>query len=196
MFRVGGGRTEDGTERAGSGRVIRETPPAEGQDRHMKILVMSDSHSRDENVRSVVDREAPFDALIHLGDSQEEEEEFASVVDGTCPVYMVRGNCDYLADLPAERIVTLGGHRLLLAHGHTHYVNFGTEELVNDARENGCDIAMYGHTHRPDVDWSHEGVLVLNPGSISYPRQQDHRASYMIVQLEPERMPDVELRYV
>ena len=83
MFRVGGGRTEDGTERAGSGRVIRETPPAEGQDRHMKILVMSDSHSRDENVRSVVDREAPFDALIHLGDSQEEEEEFASVVDGT-----------------------------------------------------------------------------------------------------------------
>ena len=75
-------------------------------------------------------------------------------------------------------------------------MNFGTEELGTDARENGCDIARYGHTHRPDVDWSHEGVLVLNPGSISYPRQQDHRASYMIVQLEPERMPDVELRYV
>lgn len=200
MFQTGSGGRKNS---AGLGHVIEETPPARGQEGHMKILVMSDSHSRDANVRTAVEREKPFDALIHLGDSQEEEEEFCSVIlglksssGGEVPVYMVRGNCDYLGDFPTERIVVLGGHRILLAHGHTHYVNFGTDELVNDAAENSCDIAMYGHTHRPDVDWTHQGVLVLNPGSISYPRQQDHRASYMVVELEPGSEPDVELRYV
>ena len=42
----------------------------------MKVLVMSDSHGRDSNVMEALEREMPFDVLIHLGDTQEDEEEF------------------------------------------------------------------------------------------------------------------------
>ena len=95
----------------------------------MKVLVMSDSHGRDSNVMEALEREMPFDVLIHLGDTQEDEEEFCMCVAGEdIPVYLVSGNCDLFADYPPARIVTLAGHRLLLAHGHTHYVNYGTHD--------------------------------------------------------------------
>ena len=42
----------------------------------MKVLVVSDTHGNDINVAIALDREYPVDALLHLGDSQEEEEEF------------------------------------------------------------------------------------------------------------------------
>lgn len=33
-----------------------------------------------------------------------------------------------------------------------------------------CDVAICGHTHRPFVRRSPEGVLMMNPGSPTYPR--------------------------
>ena len=36
----------------------------------MKILVMSDSHGRSDGMRKAIRREAPLDAIIHLGDLQ------------------------------------------------------------------------------------------------------------------------------
>ena len=33
-----------------------------------------------------------------------------------------------------------------------------------------CDIAICGHTHRPSVEYDRDGVLVMNPGSPTYPR--------------------------
>ena len=161
----------------------------------MKVLVMSDSHGRDSNVMEALEREMPFDVLIHLGDTQEDEEEFCMCVAGEdIPVYLVSGNCDLFADYPPARIVTLAGHRLLLAHGHTHYVNYGTQELAADAKGNRCEIALYGHTHRPEIDESDPELMILNPGSISYPRQSPRRRTYMILTLEPGKCPEVELR--
>ena len=34
----------------------------------MKVLIVSDTHGRDENLEEAVYREAPFDYLIHCGD--------------------------------------------------------------------------------------------------------------------------------
>ena len=60
----------------------------------MKVLVVSDTHGVDVNVAVALDREWPVDAILHLGDSQEEEEEFAEIVAGEdVPIYMVKGNC-------------------------------------------------------------------------------------------------------
>ena len=42
---------------------------------------------------------------------------------------------------------------------------------------------MFGHTHRPYLDDS-QGIIVLNPGSLSYPRQQGRKPSYMIMELD------------
>ena len=34
----------------------------------MKVLIVSDTHGRDENLEIAVNREAPFDMLVHCGD--------------------------------------------------------------------------------------------------------------------------------
>ena len=42
---------------------------------------------------------------------------------------------------------------------------------------------MYGHTHRPVVD-ERGAVTLVNPGSLSYPRQNGRRPSYILMELE------------
>jgi putative phosphoesterase len=75
-------------------------------------------------------------------------------------------------------------------------VNYGTKELAQIAREQGCSIALYGHTHRPEIDDSSPGLLILNPGSISFPRQKGREKSYMILELEPGKQPEAWLRFL
>ncbi len=162
----------------------------------MKVLVLSDSHGEDRYVAMALDREWPIDALLHLGDLQEDEDEFAQILAGEdVPIFLVKGNCDYFADYPPSRIIELAGHRILMAHGHGYYVNFGTHDLAADAQANNCDIAIYGHTHRPEIDESTPGLLILNPGSISFPRQPGREKSYMILELEEGVAPKAEIRY-
>ena len=68
------------------------------------------------------------------------------------------------------------------------------------ALENDCDIAMYGHTHVPyleeDNSLGTDDVTILNPGSISKPRQADHRYTYMVMEIDDEDEVTYELRYV
>ena len=44
---------------------------------------------------------------------------------------------------------------------------------------------MFGHTHRPYLG-EREGSTPLNPGSLSYPRQEGRMPSYMIMDLEED----------
>ena len=46
---------------------------------------------------------------------------------------------------------------------------------------------MFGH--RPYLEVDREGerdLMVLNPGSLSYPRQEGHIPSYMLMELDEE----------
>ena len=72
--------------------------------------------------------------------------------------------------LDKEREIQLGTHKILLTHGHYYGVSMGPEGVVDEARSRGCDIVMYGHTHKPFLA-KIDGVIALNPGSLSYPRQ-------------------------
>lgn len=36
----------------------------------MRILIVSDTHRRDENLKEVIRRTGPLDMLIHLGDAE------------------------------------------------------------------------------------------------------------------------------
>ena len=163
----------------------------------MKILVVSDSHGQDLYLAKALDREWPVDAMLHLGDSQEDQEEFAYILAGeNVPLYMVKGNCDYDPSYPMQLVVELGGHRILMTHGHMCSVSYGTQELVYKARENDCSIAVYGHTHVPEIDDSTPGLLILNPGSITFPRQRGRKRSYLILELEAGKKPEAQLRYL
>lgn len=148
----------------------------------MKILIVSDTHRMDENLKLVIEQEKPLDMLIHLGDAEGSELFIPEWVNPECEMQMVRGNNDFFSSLDREREIEIGPYQVLLTHGHYYNVSLGTEQLMEDARDRGFDIVMYGHTHRPYFDSSH-GIVVLNPGSLSYPRQEGRHPSYMLMEL-------------
>ena len=130
----------------------------------MRIGVFSDSHGDISSAKRFCDSLSPLDCLFHLGDHATDGEKLSKLF--SCPVYAVRGNCDYRSDEPLERIVDLGGKRFLLLHGHQYYF---TDALLYRGEEVRADMVLYGHTHVPDL--SADGTrLLLNPGSLSRPR--------------------------
>ena len=58
---------------------------------------------------------------------------------------------------------------IYLTHGHREHVHGGCGMVAARAREEGCALAFFGHTHRVQIE-RRDGVLVCNPGSISLPR--------------------------
>ena len=154
----------------------------------MKVLIISDTHRRDDRFLALIERIKPIDMLIHCGDSEGSEELYKAGAD--CPVEIVAGNNDFFTDLPREREFDVGKYRVWLTHGHNYYVSMGNSILKEEARARGFDIAMFGHTHRPfyEVDRKpgDKDLIVLNPGSLSYPRQDGHKPSYMLMEIDKE----------
>ena len=77
----------------------------------MKVLVVSDTHGRDESLEMAVALEQPFDYLIHCGDV--EGREFFIEALAECPCTIVAGNNDFFSDLPREDEILLEGHKIM-----------------------------------------------------------------------------------
>ena len=149
----------------------------------MKIVVISDTHGKNRNAEKVILRERPFDILFHLGDIEGGEEKICRTAGVPC--YIVAGNCDIWSSLPEVITVTLEGVTFLLTHGHHLGVSSGSfRKLRTLAGENGCTVALFGHTHCPAEDLSDPRLMILNPGSVSLPRQYGNRPSYMVLTVE------------
>lgn len=161
----------------------------------MKILIVSDTHRRDENLKLVIKKTAPIDMLIHLGDSEGSDEFIPGWVNQGCRVEMVLGNNDFFSPLEREKEIKIGDYKVLITHGHYYSVSLGTERLREEALDRGCQIAMYGHTHRPIIE-DKKGVVVLNPGSLSYPRQEGRKPSYMIMELDQQGIAHYTINYL
>ena len=133
------------------------------------------------------------DLLIHLGDLEGSEGYLETIA--PCPVEMVAGNNDFFSRLPREKVITLGSRKVLLTHGHNHYVNYGYDRLREAARQNGCDYAFFGHIHRPVYE-TDEGITVVNPGSISLPRQDNKRPSYAVLDIDRKGEIQIMIGYI
>jgi putative phosphoesterase len=88
----------------------------------------------------------------------------------------------WLADLPDKRLVC--DDRIKLVHGHPddpdHYTypsEFGPDLLDSE------DVLVMGHTHDQHYE-SYDAGIVLNPGSVGQPRDNDPRAAYAVVNLD------------
>lgn len=55
----------------------------------MKILIVSDTHRKDGNLQWVMEKEKPFDMLIHLGDAEGSEQYIAHWAEPGCELEMV-----------------------------------------------------------------------------------------------------------
>lgn len=149
----------------------------------MKILIVSDTHRHDKNLVEVLRKVSPIDMLIHLGDAEGSEDYIRQIANA--PVRIVSGNNDFFSDLPREEEFMLGKYRVLITHGHYYYVSLDLQEIRRQARSRGVDIVMFGHTHRPHLEIL-EDLTVLNPGSLSYPRQDGRLPSYIIMEIDRE----------
>ena len=146
----------------------------------MKVLIVSDTHKSHRNLERIIEKEKPFQMLIHLGDVEGAEDYIEALAD--CPVHIVRGNNDFFSDLPAEQEFFIEGHHLFITHGHYYGVSLG------------ADIVMYGHTHRPSLEEEND-LVTLNPGSVSYPRQAGRDPSYIVMQADERGGVDFQICY-
>ena len=159
----------------------------------MKVLIVSDTHRHNENFVKAVERTAPIDLVVHCGDI-EGSELFISQAAG-CPVQMVAGNNDFFSELPGELTFKIGALQVWVTHGHHYYVSMGTEFIIEEARARGVDVVMYGHTHRPSIEYR-AGIEALNPGSLSYPRQDGRRPSYIVMETDRFGEWHFDIRYL
>ena len=94
-------------------------------------------------------------------------------------VFSVRGNCEAEVDqmvlqfpIMADYLLLPVGKRLIFAtHGHI----YGRDDHPCLRRN---DIILSGHTHVPVCE-EHEGLICMNPGSVSMPKA-DTPHSYMV----------------
>lgn len=159
----------------------------------MKVLIVSDSHGKNTQLDWVLKRVSPIDMLIHLGDLEGSEDYIEAIAEW--PYELVSGNNDYFTDIEREKMIKIGSYQVLLTHGHRQQVYSDTETIKKWAKEKGADIVMFGHTHMPLLEIE-EDITVLNPGSISKPRQEGHIPTYMIMELDREGKVHFTLNYV
>ena len=163
-----------------------------------KILITSDTHRRDGNLLEVIQNEAPFDMFIHLGDAEGCEDMITSWCkeqNPDCEVYMVLGNNDFFSDLPREDVIDIEGNKVLVTHGHYYGVSMAFDQLADAAKQRGCNAAFFGHIHVPVLE-KEDGILLVNPGSLAFPRQRGRRPSYAVLETDGNGGMDVEIRYL
>jgi putative phosphoesterase len=99
----------------------------------------------------------------------------------------------FMRKLPFDLRFDLGPSRVRLVHGSPRKVN---EYLFEEkparlyerlAREAGCDVLVFGHTHKP---WIHEygGVRFVNCGSVGKPKDGDPRAAFAVLDLRADEV--------
>ena len=71
--------------------------------------------------------------------------------------------------MPDSLILNVNGHNILLVHGHIEGVDFGYNKLGLDAKLQGAEYVIHGHTHVPILA-TRGDFTFINPGSVSRPR--------------------------
>ena len=144
----------------------------------MRILMISDSHGRTENVELILEKEGNFDLILHAGDGSED---FDYIGDRfRCRVTGVKGNCDLFSREPSVLNIDIEGKLIHIEHGN-RLPYFNEKDIFDFAEGNRYDVVMYGHTHIQKI-LDRNGRWIINPGSISRPR--DGAPSYVIMKTD------------
>lgn len=160
----------------------------------MKVLVVSDIHGSIESAQEIerlINKENPEKILI-LGDflyngprngvkSDYDPMAVANILNKYADkIVACRGNCDADIDLdmlsfPIPKIneIFLFNHRFIMVHG---------DDVSKDLLSlKSGDIVVYGHYHIPVIR-VYQGILFLNPGSITFPKTDDKIPTYIILE--------------
>lgn len=127
-----------------------------------KIVVLSDTHGYRKGIEELDGIFAESDIIIHLGDTSAD----GSIIRAKYPnkTFVINGNCDPLPIGEDEEVIEVENVRIFACHGHRYSVKTTLTRLAERAKELGCKIALYGHTHRARED-EIDGIILLNPGA-------------------------------
>ncbi len=143
----------------------------------VKIILVSDNHGTTDGLDYVIETHRDADYFIHCGDAE-------------LPTWMVdrfsvvQGNNDNYNQFPSNLVMPLGTHKAYICHGHRDMFFGNFDMLADKAKQNGCDLCFFGHTHIP-FNQLIDGVRVINPGSIWHNRDGSE-PSYAIVTLDED----------
>lgn len=139
-------------------------------------MLISDTHGNRRAVEELDHLFAESDYIIHLGDTSDDGAKIrAKYPDKT---YLLNGNCDFMKLGENELTLEIEGLKIFATHGHLYSVKYTFEKLAARAKELGCNIALYGHTHRADERELH-GIKLINPGSLSRYSQKSY--GYLVI---------------
>ena len=150
---------------------------------NVKLLVISDSHGYPRFAQKAIDKEAPFDILVHCGDIQDS---ITSIIgdDPSYEVKIVRGNCDFGNSLPIEEEFKAGFLSVWATHGNAYNVKYedSLKTLREAAKSRHADLVLFGHSHSAEIQTDKENhITFVNPGSICYPQVKGDKATYAVI---------------
>lgn len=158
----------------------------------MKVLILSDTHGYNDVMWEVIKKESPVDMIIHCGDLETPYEYVRSRINAT--FHAVAGNNDYDSHLETMSTFNIGKYKAVLTHGHRYHLYSDLSSLYYLGVENQADFVFFGHVHVPVI--KQEGpVTLINPGSLTYPRQKERIPTYMVMTVENTGKPQIELKY-
>ena len=130
----------------------------------LRILVLCDSHGQAKSMLKAIEAQPQAEAIIFLGDGYTDFEYCKKFITDK-RIYAVKGNNDFHCEYPLKQIINEGGKNIYICHGHYEYVKSTLGGMLNKAKENDCQIALYGHTHRQQTDY-YIGIHAFCPGAL------------------------------
>lgn len=158
----------------------------------MKIGIISDTHSRQETVRTVLRLldEHGVERILHCGDIETAE---TVRLFQSRTVHFVFGNCDHdrgkldhvMAECGATSHGTYG--HLELAGRNLGWTHGDDTQLLRDLELSGAfDYVFYGHTHQAEQHRTGK-TLVVNPGALHRARPK----SFVVLDLATSELQSV-----
>ena len=109
------------------------------------------------------------------------KEVIALLTNAPCPISAVRGNCDSEVDQMVLAFPIIADYALMMVGERTYFVTHGHHYNLSALPPLGPgDILLHGHTHVPN--WTPFGTdhWVLNPGSVTLPKENSPH-SYLVI---------------
>lgn len=140
------------------------------------VTVLSDTHGNRRALEKLDVILSESDYIIHLGDTSADGGYLRHMY-GT-KTFVVNGNCDNMKLGEDELVTDIEGVKIFATHGHLYSAKQTLSKLAARAKELGCAIVLYGHTHsaREEVI---DGITLINPGCMT--RYSQNSYCYLVI---------------
>lgn len=140
------------------------------------VTVLSDTHGNRRALEKLDVVLSESDYIIHLGDTSADGAYLRHMYGAK--TFVVNGNCDNMKLGEDELVIDIEGVKIFATHGHLYSAKQTLSKLAARAKELGCAIVLYGHTHsaREDVI---DGITLINPGCMT--RYSQNSYCYLVI---------------